>query len=403
MRIVFATERLASLGGSESYLLTVADHLERLGHDVILAPGALGEASAIAGDRGLRVAERPEQLPATTDAVISQDQPSALSMAARYPHVPNLFVCHAAELDIGQPPLLDGAISGIVAMSERVSTKVAAMAGAPQAVHRLNQPVDLDRFAPRGPIGAVPRRALLLGNYLRGQRRALVLEALAAAGIEPLQIGRHGVARADPERAIADADLVIGYGRSVVEGMAGGRAAYVLDHEGGDGWVTPESWAAYASGAFAGRSTDRVVDLRLLREDLGRYEAAMGLANRDLAVLHHGARQHAKALVSILRELGAADPLPAPIDEMARLARLAWRSESRAQELIRELSETKEAQDALLAEMWKRINDAEDRSLAADDRELHARAELADLREQRRVRLANALCAPLDRRKTRSR
>jgi len=397
MRIVFATERLASLGGSESYLLTVADHLERLGHDVVIAPSVLGEASAIAADRGLRVAEGAEQLPASTDAVISQDQPSALSMAARYPHVPNLFVCHAAELDIGQPPLLDGAISGIVAMSERVSTKVAAMAGAPPTVHRLHQPVDLNRFAPRGPISAVPRRALLLGNYLRGERRALVLEALSAASIEPLQIGRHGVARPDPERAIADADLVIGYGRSVVEGMAGGRAAYVLDHDGGDGWVTPESWAAHDAGAFAGRSTDRIVDLRRMGEDLRRYDAVMGVANRDLAVLHHGARQHANALVGILRELGGAEAHPAPIDEMARLVRLAWRSESRAQELVREISEIKEAEHARLAEMWKRINDAEERSRLADEREARARTDLVDLRTQRRVRLANALSRPLDR------
>jgi len=251
----------------------------------------------------------------------------------------------------------------------------------------------------------------LLGNYLRGERRAFVLQALTAAGIEAVQVGRHGVARPDPELAIADVDLVIGYGRSVVEGMAGGRAAYVLDYAGGDGWVTPDSWAMHEAGAFAGRSTDRIVDFQLLSEDLDRYDATMGIANRDLAVVHHGARQHAKSLVEILREVGASDAYPAPIDEMERLVRLAWRSDSRGRELEREIAEINDRQHAKLAEMWQRINEAEERSREAEERsreaeersreaeerEASARHELEDLRAQRRVRLANALSRPLDR------
>ncbi len=401
VQIVLATHSLASFGGSESYLLTVAEHLERLGHSVAIAAAAQGEAAERARDRGLSVPERPERLPEGPDAVIAQDHPSALAMAERYPAAPRLFVCHSALLDVGQPPAIGGVIGAAVAMSERVATRIRALAGAPAEIHRLRQPIDLDRFAPRGEIAARPRRALLLGNYLRGARREAVMGTLAEAGIEVDQAGRHGTATHEPEVAIAAADMVIGYGRSVLEGMACGRAAYVLDYNGGDGWVTPETWAAHEARAFAGRATDDVVDARRLRTDLDRYDPAMGTANRDLAVLHHDARDHARALVEIGRGLGAANPPPAPLAELARLVRIAWRAEGRAADLARQLDEARLAQDAQIAERWTRIHGAEAQTAASAAAAADAREETADLRGQRRVRLANRLAAPFDRRRAR--
>ena len=37
-----------------------------------------------------------------------------------------------------------------------------------------------------------------------------------------------------------DVDIVVGYGRSIVEAMVtGGKAVHVFDHAGADGWLTP--------------------------------------------------------------------------------------------------------------------------------------------------------------------
>ena len=43
MQLVLSTYSLAALGGSETYLLTLAGELERLGHDVSLHAKELGE------------------------------------------------------------------------------------------------------------------------------------------------------------------------------------------------------------------------------------------------------------------------------------------------------------------------------------------------------------------------
>jgi len=39
--------------------------------------------------------------------------------------------------------------------------------------------------------------------------------------------------------AMDDVDIVVGYGRSIVEAMARGKAVHVFDHAGADGWLTP--------------------------------------------------------------------------------------------------------------------------------------------------------------------
>ena len=43
MRLVLATDAFAGVGGSETYLLTVAEHLLRLGHGVTIYAVALGD------------------------------------------------------------------------------------------------------------------------------------------------------------------------------------------------------------------------------------------------------------------------------------------------------------------------------------------------------------------------
>jgi hypothetical protein len=153
-------------------------------------------------------------------------------------------------------------------------------------------------------------------------------------GIEVKDLGAHGAKPEDPRAAILASDIVMGYGRSVLEGMACGRPAYVFDHKGGDGWVNPESYPALEADGFGGRAHEGPLTPELLREDLRRYSPEMGLANRDLAVAHHAANRHAADLVKLLRRLSpqqvSRDPL---LPELERLTRVQWQYEHRTLEL----------------------------------------------------------------------
>lgn len=377
MEIVLSNQRLG-IGGGETYLLTVAEQLQRLGHQVtifILEPGDLTEA---ARRHGLRAVDSEDRLPDSCDIVYAQESATAFVLADRFPTTPLVYAVHADEYDLCVPPQLPEITSAVVATNERVARRIRAFALAPEVV-RLRQPVDTQRFAPRARLRTPPRRALLLGNYLLGDRRDLVVEACEAAGLEWEQIGGpSGRLTNEPETVICEADIVFGKARVIVEAMACGRAAYVYDHNGGDGWVTPERYPILEADNFGGQAEPVAIDAERLLRDLAEYTPQMGLANRDLAIVNHSANRHAQELVSLFRRLRPRKPpAAAPLREMSRLVRLQWASESRAIGLSVELQDIRtqlEQARREIAALSSQLTEA--RSLAAEADERASEAEV---------------------------
>ena len=244
MELVLSTSSLESLGGSETYLLTIGDQLQRMGHEVLLHALDHGAASEMAQELGLRICRQNRELPDEPDALIVQDGVVAYELAARYPSVPQVFVAHSDVFDLQLPPQLPGLVAVVVALYDRVEQRLRALA-LPQEIVRLSQPVDLERFKPIRPLRRRPSVALALGNYLRGQRIALLAGVCDELGIELRHVGAFGSnGRQPPIVAINEADIVFGKARVVYEAMACGRAVYVFDHNGGDGWVTASNFRA---------------------------------------------------------------------------------------------------------------------------------------------------------------
>ena len=104
--------------------------------------------------------------------------------------MPQVFRASSALVDLHLPPQLAETCQGVVVLNDRLDRLVRSLAVVPE-VTRLRQPVDIERFVPLGPISEAPRRALLLGNYLEGERRRVLVEACESLGIEVMQLGRH--------------------------------------------------------------------------------------------------------------------------------------------------------------------------------------------------------------------
>jgi hypothetical protein len=173
--------------------------------------------------------------------------------------------------------------------------------------------------------------------------------------------------------AIADADIVVGHGRAILEAMSSGRAAFVYDHSGADGWVTPANYSALESDGFAGQlGKGEVFDVERLGRDLAAYRPEMGRHNRDLVQRFHRAGQHVEELVSVFARLPARRSRPSdPLDELARLAAAEWRALSRAEQLRTE--------NQILREQLHELE-----------------TYMADLKATRRFRVMARLVSPLD-------
>jgi hypothetical protein len=424
--IVLGLSDFSAFAGTETYTLTVADELIRLGHEVIVHASKTGPVADAARERGVTVITDPERLPASCAAVIAQDTPSAYALADRYPGARRLMVVHSEYFAVQSPPQLDGVCGAVVVLNDRVQRHVAQLAASPPVI-RLRQPVDLKRFGARGGAPSAPRRALVLGNYLRAEAAEVVVGACTAAGLEPVLSGVHSTPTQTAEEAIADVEVVIGLGRCIVEAMAGRRAAYVYGIAGGDGWVTPDRYAAMEADGFGGTASDLTIDGARLTADLAAWHAEMGPTNRQLAHRHHDAAAHAAELVARLRELAPDDrPAPHHAAELARLVRLEWQSWSRYAGALDENRRLRDAlthhedvsRRALEDEVGRVHADAEaeiarlrdELATAQDDRDVfaaEAARAVADLAAERatweafratiRFRLAAALARPLDR------
>jgi len=365
MRILISLSQFL-LGGSETYSVTVAEQLERLGHPTRLFAGrASDEGRELAASRGLELAVGdPVALGELdeVDVVIAQDAASAYAAAGR--GVPVLFVVHGLAA-FEHPPGALRPPPRVIALNDRIARRAAALGGSPEVV-RLRQPIDIERFRPRGASRPEARRVLVFSNYLEDDRLAILRQACDDLGLELVQLGVLGEADLDPREAIADADVVVGYGRSVLEAMGMGRAAYVWDRGGGDGWVTPESYPALEADGFSGAATGAAIDAERIRSDFAAYRPEMGTLAFDLVRQHHSVAKHAEALVPLL-EGAEAPPGDGRLETLALLVRAEARAANRAGQFESQLAErAREAEElraALAAEHEARL--AAERGLEA--------------------------------------
>ena len=328
MRLLLSHQEFRGYGGTETYMLTVAQSLQRLGHEVLIFARALGPMAEFARGRGVVVFDDEGALPEHCDAVLAQDADTAHTLAVRYPQAARVFVTHSTDHLLQHPPQASGACQAVVVMNDRIARHVEGRAWAPRVV-RLRQPIDLYRFQLSDTGVTGPRRVLVLSNYVKGRREEMIERACSDAGLEVAFAGVNGRPTPQPELAIAEADVVIGLGRGILEAMAAGRAAYVFGPVGGDGWVTPEAYPALEADGFSGRANGRIIDGPALTRDLGLWREDMGESNRDLAHAHHAAPEHALRLVELARSLGAPGWLePEAALEAARLARLEQQAEA---------------------------------------------------------------------------
>lgn len=409
MELVLGQQRLLEPGGSETYLLTIGEQLQRFGHEVTIFGLDIGQMAEVARAKALRVCASPLDLPPSCDGVLAQDGVVSLLLADRYPNAPHIWVAHGPGSDLHRPVQVPEVVSAVVAMNDHVVRRLEGLAQRPEIV-RLRQPIDVNRFVPRAEPRSTPKVAVLLSNYLNRAESEALDGICSGAGVRLERIGGHpDLLLTTPDSKIATADIVFSHGRGALEGMAMGRAVYVLHRWGRDGWVTPDSYPALEADGFAAQAYGLELDDAQLGADLARYRPQMGRENRRLVIQNHHELDHARELVNLFRRLSRSprEAPVAPLREMARLVRLQGQTDWRCAVLARENSGLSTENAALRAHLEEERARARQEVAAAQSRfeEERARAQgeaavawgqLEAFRQTRRYRLATLLGRPLD-------
>lgn len=391
MRLAIGIHSLAGQGGTESWVTTIGDHLQRVGHDVWVYSAEDGVTGELARQLGLRTVFEVRDLPGELDAMLPQDVVSALELAAGHGGVPQVFVSHSDIFDVQLAPQLPDVTKGVITLYDRAQERIESSAVVPP-VKRIAQPVDVQRFFPTRPISAKPRTAISLGNYLAGERLGILRQACERAGIEFRQIGATADgATTTPEQAINEADIVFGKAKVVLEAMACGRAVYIYDVAGREGWVTADTYPLLVGDNMAGRTAPLPISAEAIAEDLRGYDPDMGLINRDLAASHHSAVRHTAQLVEAIHGFvgqgrSAGHEARPELFELARMARVNWRHESDAFAQRRHIHEY----EVLARELKDRLARAEAELAATNEL-------LAQTHASRRWQATQRVMRPLDR------
>jgi hypothetical protein len=401
MRFVIAQRRLDLPGGSETFVLTCAEHLALLGHEVVVWAMELGLAAQFGRQQGLEIIDRHDALPTDADATIALDRSMAIELARRYPQAKRVYAMHNMD-EVWLPPPEPGIVAATIAPNERLAKLAAGCAGAGNII-RIKQPIDLYRFTPRGCWARdKPTRVLLLGNYreVAGQRVDRLRQAWSHLELEWYQVGYPNPTMA-VAKGIWEADIIVGYGRTILEAMACGRPAYVHEHSGSDGWVTADSYAQLEADGFAGTALRPTPTIEQLREDFLRYDPALGRVGQDFARAHHDARQVIAGLVAAVDRLAPPSQQhdPAALRALRNLAESRIRADFSIDEYrseVRVQTKRLRAEQEQVVALHNEMHRLREELRAQQEQTCKLRTRLDEITRSRRFAFMRTLFRPID-------
>ena len=306
MNVLLTHLHLDYPGGSETYTYTLAAALLERGYRPTVVSPIVGEVGERLRAVGVRVVDELHKAQGHPDVLHCQHNVMALAARDWFPGAPLVFHSHGTLPLPEQPPSVDLNVQRYVAVSDLVRRHLESRGVPGRLIRVLENPVDLRRFAPRGQLSSRPRRALVLSAVMDATTFGVIDEACRRMDIELEVVGLDGTRTWDVEERIARTDVVFSLGRGAIESMASGRAVYVYDHFGADGWVTPETVDEIASHTFSGKRYARRLTPDDLVTELERYDPAMGPANRQLAQERYDIRTQVDRLLRVYEEAATA-------------------------------------------------------------------------------------------------
>lgn len=298
-RVLMTNCWLVNRAGSELYLRDLAVGLLRRGQVPVVWSPMLGPMAEELREAGVQVIEDLGSPMAEPDLVHGQHHDETLAALARFPDRPGLFVQHGALAWQEEAPIHPRLLR-YVAVDELCRERLVASEIAPDDMTVIPNAVDLDRFNPRDPLPARPRRALALSNTAREDGfLPAAREACERLGIELDVAGLSvGAPMRDPEDQLRSYDVVFGKARVALEALAVGCAVVVVDEVGLAGMVThaalPE-WLRWNLGRHlltSPPSAERLCD------ELGRYDPEDSARCRDHVRTHRDLESMIDALVA---------------------------------------------------------------------------------------------------------
>jgi hypothetical protein len=245
---------MACLGGTQTWVKTMASELTRLGHEVHI----------FAGDGKYDLLPNYPRLDDNYDlALINHNV--CLSALEGISIKKRIFTSHGIIPELERP--IKGA-DVYVAVSEEVADHHKGF-----GFVVIRNPIDTETFT-ASTISEKLQNVLFMSNY---QGDALTCVTEASRGLNLRVIGKDN--KGDALENMRWADLVIALGRTALEAMSMGRNVIVYDYNGADGFVNTETIEELRKNNCSGRRYGLKLSPNDLKRLFSKYDPNLNMRN----------------------------------------------------------------------------------------------------------------------------
>lgn len=231
LKILITNHALRSRAGTEMYVYDLALTLQKWGHKPFVYSPVIGKIGSDLQRATIPVIENIERLSLTPDIIHGHHHLPTLTALMHFPDVPAIYFCHG-WVPHEESPLHFPRILRYVAVSQACYDRLICNGVSEDKIKLLLNFVDLERFKPRLPLPAEPKKALIFSNQADEQTNIpLIRQACAKYGIQLAVIGaKTNNATEFPESVLGEYDIVFAVGKSALEALAVGCAVIVCDY-----------------------------------------------------------------------------------------------------------------------------------------------------------------------------
>lgn len=234
----------------------------------------LGEVAEEIDSLGIPVLSDVSQSPFVPEIIHGHHHLEAMTALLQFPDVPAVYLCHGFVPWQERAPL-HPRIMEYAAVDEPTRHHCIKNGVPAQKIRLILNFVDTERFKPRGPLPAAPKRALVFSNYASENNcLPFVRKACQRAGLELDVRGyESGTYERSPETFLGKYDIVFAKARCALEAMAAGTAVVLCDAVGIGPMVSSALIGDLRLRNFGRTTLNFPLSAKVVFEQINRYNA----------------------------------------------------------------------------------------------------------------------------------
>jgi hypothetical protein len=276
LHVVITNAFIENWSGSELYVRDLATELIKRGHTPIIYSPRLGKLAEEMRAKSIPVVKDLNSIGAEPDLIHGQHHLETMTALSHFPSTPAVFFCHG-WLPWEETPPFHPRIIQYVTVSDALHDRLVYECGIPaEKITTILNFVDLERFRPRSPLPASPKRALVFSNQVNETNSlGVIRESCTHSGIVVDVIGYgSGNPSFNPEAQLGNYDIIFARGRAALESLAIGAAVICCDQEGVSQMVTTQNLEWLRRNNFGIRVLNRPITAEILSAEIQRYNPA---------------------------------------------------------------------------------------------------------------------------------